>query len=99
MGPYLVTSDEVSDSQRLDICCKVNGETRQSSDTSNMIFNIKKIVSILSAGMTLEVGDIIVTGTPSGVGSAHPSGFLNVGDVVECIVEGLGSIVNRVVSE
>jgi 2-keto-4-pentenoate hydratase/2-oxohepta-3-ene-1,7-dioic acid hydratase in catechol pathway len=99
MGPYLVTSDEVADPQRLDICCKVNGETRQSSDTSKMIFDIKKIVSTLSAGMTLEVGDIIATGTPSGVGSAHPSGLLKVGDVVECTVEGLGSIVNRVVSE
>ena len=99
MGPYLVTSDEVADPQRLDVCCKVNGETRQSSDTSKMIFDIKKIVSTLSAGMTLEVGDIIATGTPSGVGSAHPSGFLNVGDIVECAVEGLGSIVNRVVSE
>jgi 2-keto-4-pentenoate hydratase/2-oxohepta-3-ene-1,7-dioic acid hydratase in catechol pathway len=99
MGPYLVTSDEVADPQRLDIYCKVNGETRQSSDTSNMIFDIKKIVSTLSAGMTLEVGDIIATGTPSGVGSAHPSGLLKVGDVVECTVEDLGSIVNRVVSE
>ncbi len=99
MGPYLVTSDEIADPQRLDICSKVNGETRQSSDTSKMIFDIKKIVSTLSAGMTLEVGDIIATGTPSGVGSAHPSGFLNVGDIVECAVEGLGSIVNRVVSE
>jgi 2-keto-4-pentenoate hydratase/2-oxohepta-3-ene-1,7-dioic acid hydratase in catechol pathway len=64
-----------------------------------MIFDIKKIVSTLSAGMTLEVGDIIATGTPSGVGSAHPSGLLKVGDVVECTVEDLGSIVNRVVSE
>ena len=99
MGPYLVTSDEVADPQRLDICCKVNGETRQSSDTSKMIFDIKKIVSTLSAGMTLEVGDIIATGTPSGVGSAHPSGLLKAGDIVECTVEGLGSIVNRVVSE
>jgi 2-keto-4-pentenoate hydratase/2-oxohepta-3-ene-1,7-dioic acid hydratase in catechol pathway len=99
MGPYLVTPDEVADPQHLDICCKVHGETRQSSNTSKMIFDIKKIVSTLSAGMTLEVGDIIATGTPSGVGSAHPSGLLKVGDIVECTVEGLGSLVNRVISE
>jgi 2-keto-4-pentenoate hydratase/2-oxohepta-3-ene-1,7-dioic acid hydratase in catechol pathway len=80
MGPYLVTFDEIADPHRLDIGYTVNGETRQSSNTSKMIFDIKNIVSTLSAGMTLEFGDIIATGTPSGVGSAHPSGFLNVGN-------------------
>lgn len=99
MGPYLVTSDEVGDPQKLDVELIVNGETRQSSNTANMIFDIKKIVSVLSTGITLEVGDVIATGTPSGVGSSHASGFLNVGDVVETKIEKLGSLVNKVVRE
>lgn len=99
MGPYLVTPDEVGDPQDLDIWLKVNGEVRQSSNTSNMIFDIKTLVSTLSDGMTLEVGDIIATGTPSGVGSSHPSGFLKVGDVVETGVEKIGVLTNRVVKE
>jgi 2-keto-4-pentenoate hydratase/2-oxohepta-3-ene-1,7-dioic acid hydratase in catechol pathway len=99
MGPYLVTPDEVGDPQDLDVWLKVNDEVRQSSNTSNMIFDIKKIVSVLSDGLTLEVGDIIATGTPSGVGSSHPSGFLKVGDVVETGVEKIGVIRNRVVKE
>jgi 2-keto-4-pentenoate hydratase/2-oxohepta-3-ene-1,7-dioic acid hydratase in catechol pathway len=64
-----------------------------------MIFNIKKIVSTLSAGITLEVGDIFATGTPSGVGSAHPLGLLKVGDVVEVGIEKIGTIKNQVVAE
>ena len=99
MGPYIVTKDEISDPQNLELWCKVNGIERQHTNTSDMIFNIKKIVSTLSAGITLEVGDIFATGTPSGVGSAHPLGFLKVGDVVEVGVEKLGSIKNKVVSE
>jgi len=99
MGPYLVTPDEVGDPQDLDIWLKVNDEVRQSSNTSNMIFDIRTIVNTLSQGMTLEVGDIIATGTPSGVGSSHPSGFLKVGDVVETGVEKVGVLRNRVVKE
>lgn len=99
MGPSLVTQDEVGDPMDLDLWLKVNGETRQSSNTSNMIFNIQKIVASLSEGMTLEVGDIIATGTPSGVGYAHPSGLLKVGDVIEIWIEGIGTIRNRVVAE
>lgn len=99
MGPYLVTSGEVGDPMDLDLWLKVNGETRQSSNTSNMIFDVRKIVSNLSEGMTLEVGDIIATGTPSGVGYAHPSGLLKVGDVVETWIEKIGTMRNRVVSE
>ena len=99
MGPYLVTPDEVGDPQDLDIWLKVNGEVRQSSNTSNMIFDIRTLVSVLSEGITLEVGDIIATGTPSGVGSSHPSGLLKVGDVVETGVEKIGVIRNRVVKE
>jgi len=99
MGPYLVTSDEIGDPMNLGVRLKVNGKTRQESNTSNMIFDIKKIVSTLSAGITLEAGDIIATGTPSGVGSAHPLGLLKVGDEVETWVENIGAMRNRVVSE
>ena len=99
MGPYIVTPEEVGDPQDLDIWLKVNDEVRQSSNTSNMIFDVKTLVSILSEGITLEVGDIIATGTPSGVGSSHPSGFLKVGDVVETGVEKIGILRNRVVKE
>jgi 2-keto-4-pentenoate hydratase/2-oxohepta-3-ene-1,7-dioic acid hydratase in catechol pathway len=99
MGPYLVTHDEIGDPMNLGVRLDVNGETRQKSNTSNMIFDIKKIVSTLSTGITLEVGDIIATGTPSGVGSSHPLGLLKIGDVVETWVEKIGSMRNQVVSE
>ena len=99
MGPYLVTPDEIGDPQDLEIWCKVNGVERQKANTCDMIFNIKKIVSTLSAGITLEVGDIFATGTPSGVGSAHPLGLLKVGDVVEVGIEKIGTIKNQVVAE
>lgn len=99
MGPYLVTAEEVGDPQSLDLWCKVNGETRQKANTSDMIFDVKTIISTLSDGITLEVGDVFATGTPSGVGAAHPSGLLKVGDVIECGVEKLGVMRNEVVSE
>ncbi len=99
MGPYLVTVDEVGDPQDLDLWCKVNGETRQKANTSDMIFDVKTIIYTLSDGITLEVGDVFATGTPSGVGAAHPSGLLKVGDVIECGVEKLGVMRNEVVSE
>lgn len=99
MGPYLVTADEVEDPMSLDLWLKVNGEIRQYSNTRNMIFGVDEILSILSDGMTVEVGDIVATGTPSGVGSAHPSGLLKVGDIVEAGVEKIGELRNRVVAE
>lgn len=99
MGPYLVTPDEVGDPMNLDLWLKVNGEIRQSSNTANMIFDVKKIVSNLSDGITLEGGDIIATGTPSGVGYAHPSGLLKVGDVIETYVEKIGTMTNEVIPE
>ena len=99
MGPHLVTPDEVGDPQDLDLWLKVNGVTRQSSNTREMIFDVKRIVSVLSAGMTLEVGDIIATGTPSGVGSSHALGLLKVGDVVETSIEKIGTLRNTIVSE
>jgi acylpyruvate hydrolase len=99
MGPWLVTKDEIKDPQNLELYCKVNGVERQHTNTSDMIFNVKKIVATLSAGITLEVGDIFATGTPSGVGAAHPLGLLKPGDVVEVGVEKIGSIKNKVVAE
>jgi 2-keto-4-pentenoate hydratase/2-oxohepta-3-ene-1,7-dioic acid hydratase in catechol pathway len=99
MGPYLVTPDEVGDPQKLDLWCKVNGEMRQKANTSDMIFDIKTIISTLSDGITLEVGDVFATGTPSGVGASHPLGLLKVGDVIESGVEKLGIMRNEVVSE
>jgi len=99
MGPYLVTADEVEDPQDLDLWCKINGEIRQKANTSDMIFDVKTIISTLSDGITLEVGDVFATGTPSGVGAAHPSGLLKVGDIIESGVEKLGVMRNEVISE
>ena len=99
MGPYLVTPEEVDDPQKLDLWCRVNGETRQKANTSDMIFDVKTIISTLSDGITLEVGDVFATGTPSGVGAAHPLGLLKVGDVIESGIEKLGVMRNEVVSE
>lgn len=98
IGPCIVTADEISDPQDLDLSCRVNGETKQESNTRFQIFNLRKTISILSKGMTLRAGDIIATGTPSGVGFARkPPEFLSPGDEVECEVQNVGLIRNRVV--
>ncbi len=98
MGPWIVTADEVADPQQLPIRLRVNGVIKQESNTSMMIFNIRQIIAILSRGMTLEAGDIIATGTPSGVGFArNPPEFLKAGDVVETEIEGIGTMRNRVI--
>ncbi len=99
MGPYLVTSDEVKDPGNLHIWSKVNGEIRQDANTNDLIFDIPTIISTLSDGITLEVGDVFATGTPSGVGAAHPSGLLKVGDIIESGIDGLGVMKNKVISE
>jgi len=97
MGPWIVTADKIADPHSLAIRCRVNGEIKQDANTSQMIFKIPAIIEILSRGMTLEAGDVIATGTPSGVGFARtPPEFLKPGDVVECEVEGIGVIRNRV---
>lgn len=99
MGPWIVTADEIADPQQLSLLLRVNGVTKQDSSTSMMIFSVREIIAILSAGMTLEPGDIIATGTPSGVGFARtPPEFLKPGDVVEAEVEGIGVIRNPVVA-
>ena len=91
IGPYLVTADEVPDPQNLSLSLSLNGETVQNSNTSDMIFGVAEIVSYMSHFMTLLPGDIIATGTPSGVGMGmKPQRFLIEGDVMELEVEGLG---------
>jgi 2-keto-4-pentenoate hydratase/2-oxohepta-3-ene-1,7-dioic acid hydratase in catechol pathway len=98
MGPSIVTADEVANPQHLNIKLRVNGETKQDSNTELMIFSIANLISVLSQGMTLEAGDIIATGTPSGVGfTRKPPEFLQAGDIVEAEVEGIGVLRNRVV--
>ena len=99
MGPWIVTRDEVPDPQALAIRCRVNGVTKQDSTTSEFIFDVPSMIEWLSTGLTLLPGDVIATGTPSGVGFARtPPEFLRPGDVVECEVEGVGTIRNRVVA-
>ena len=97
MGPCIVTAEEFPYPPRLSIQSRVNGELRQDSSTALMIFGIDHVVSELSAGMTLKAGTIIATGTPAGVGMGFdPPRFLKPGDVVECSIEGIGTLVNRV---
>ncbi|MEN2793635.1 fumarylacetoacetate hydrolase family protein [Sphingomonas oligophenolica] len=92
-GPWLTTADEVGNPHRLDLSCKVNGESRQASNTSDMVFNVFDQIAELSQVMTLEPGDVIYTGTPSGVGMAlSPPRFLEPGDRVTCEIERLGVI-------
>jgi len=93
MGPYVVTIDEVGDVQALDIELRVNGQVRQKARTSEMIYRVADIVSFLSHLFTLEPGDIIVTGTPSGVGLATGE-YLKAGDVISCRIEKLGELTN-----
>jgi 2-keto-4-pentenoate hydratase/2-oxohepta-3-ene-1,7-dioic acid hydratase in catechol pathway len=97
IGPWLTTADEV-DAGELTLSCRVNGELRQHASTRDLIFDIPAIIATLSAGMTLETGDIIATGTPAGVGIGFdPPKFLQPGDIVEVEIGGLGRIVNRIV--
>lgn len=91
IGPWLVTADEVPDPQRLDLWLDVNGRRCQDSNTSKMVFGVRCLVSYISHFMTLNPGDVISTGTPSGVGLGHdPPVYLKPGDVMELGVEGLG---------
>jgi 2-keto-4-pentenoate hydratase/2-oxohepta-3-ene-1,7-dioic acid hydratase in catechol pathway len=97
IGPSVVLRSDIADAQALDIELRVNGDVRQHSNTKHMIFSIPRIIADLSQGLTLEPGDIIATGTPSGVGYAmEPPHFLTAGDVVTCKIEGLGTLENRI---
>ena len=99
-GPWITTVDEAPDPHGRDIRCLVNGEMRQSSNTRHMIFDVWAQVAHLSQAMTLEPGDVIFTGTPSGIGAArNPRVFLKPGDVVRVEIEGLGAIENHCVAE
>ena len=97
IGPWIVTADEIDDPHRLGLRCYVNGELRQSSDTSQMVNKLWAQIAYLSTAFTLEPGDLIATGTPEGVGvGMEPPVFLKPGDVVRCEVDGIGAIENRV---
>lgn len=97
LAPALVTRDEIADVQSLGIRCLVNGETVQSSNTREMIFSVPYLVAYLSRAITLEPGDLILTGTPAGVGlGLKPPRFLKRGDVVSVEIDGLGSVTNPV---
>ncbi len=100
-GPMFVTADELpSGASGLQISCRVNGEVRQSDNTANMIFKVGETLSYISQGMTLQPGDVIAMGTPSGVAHAHkPPKWLVHGDVVEVEIEGIGVLRNPVVNE
>ena len=93
IGPWITTADEAGDPHALDLRCLVNGEVRQSSNTRHLVFDLWAQIEHLSAAMTLEVGDLIFSGTPGGVGAAmKPPQFLKAGDVVRCEIERLGAI-------
>ncbi|GAB2805882.1 hypothetical protein GCM10027176_08620 [Actinoallomurus bryophytorum] len=95
LGPWLLTADEVPDPQALEISLEVNGEVRQRGSTGDMIFSVAEQIAFASRLMTLEPGDLIYTGTPSGVGLAS-NRFLRPGDEMTARLAGVGSLVNRV---
>lgn len=98
LGPVLVHKSAIPWPVHLDIQCHINGELRQNSNTKNMIFDIPYIISDLSRGLTLKAGDIICTGTPSGVGMGYePPIFLKDDDIIECFIEKIGKLTNRIV--
>ncbi|WP_342560444.1 fumarylacetoacetate hydrolase family protein [Psychrobacillus sp. FSL W7-1457] len=96
MGPYVVTKDEIPNPQDLTIVTKVNDEIRQNGVTSDMIYSVENIICEISKIVTLEPGDIILTGTPAGVGKGfNPPKFLKSGDIVKVSIEGIGTLVNK----
>jgi 2-keto-4-pentenoate hydratase/2-oxohepta-3-ene-1,7-dioic acid hydratase in catechol pathway len=96
MGPWIVTADSL-DPTALGIACRVNGVTKQESNTKHMYFKLPRLIADLSAGQTLEAGDIISTGTPEGVGFARtPAEFMKPGDLLETEIEGIGVMRNPI---
>ena len=96
-GPWITTADEVPDPQALRITSHVNGEPRQDSTTADLVFGPRALADFIAETCTLEPGDLILTGTPQGVGQAmDPPRFLADGDVVRCEIEGLGAIEHRI---
>jgi 2-keto-4-pentenoate hydratase/2-oxohepta-3-ene-1,7-dioic acid hydratase in catechol pathway len=99
-GPWIVTADEIPDPHDLQMRMKLNDEVRQETSTGGMVYNIWQQIAYLSTVMTLEPGDVIATGTPSGVGVAmKPPSFVKVGDVMRVEIDGIGHIENRVIAE
>ncbi len=99
MGPWIVTADEIPNPQTLSLQSRVNSQIKQDSNTKFQIFDIATVIESLSQGMMLEPGDIIATGTPSGVGYVrNPPEYLMPGDEVECEIESIGSIRNRIIA-
>jgi acylpyruvate hydrolase len=97
LGPRTIAVGEIDDPQNLRLTTKVNGEVRQDSNTSDMIFTVRQLISYATRFFTLEPGDIMLTGTPSGTGTGFdPPRFLDDGDVVEIEIEGIGTLRNRV---
>jgi 2-keto-4-pentenoate hydratase/2-oxohepta-3-ene-1,7-dioic acid hydratase in catechol pathway len=98
MGPCIVSADAVPDPHDLDLWLRKNGEEKQRSNTRHLLFDIPTLIADLSSGMTLEPGDIIATGTPSGVGAGRdPQEWMWPGDVIECGVDGIGTLRNPVI--
>ena len=100
MGPWIVTSDEIEDPHSLDISLEINGEQLQHSNTQELIFRIPELLQYISSVVTLEPGDVVATGTPSGVGFARkPPRWLRAGDQVTIRIGGIGELSNPVVAE
>jgi 2-keto-4-pentenoate hydratase/2-oxohepta-3-ene-1,7-dioic acid hydratase in catechol pathway len=99
-GPYLVTLDEVGDPDNLELTCLINGEEVQRGNTSDFIFSVPQVIAYLSWATTLRPGDVILTGTPSGIGATRtPPRFLRIGDVLESRIEGLGAMRHQIVAD
>jgi len=99
-GPCIVTADEVPEPNNLDLWLTKNGEEKQRSNTKYLLFGIPELIADLSTGMTLEPGDVIATGTPAGVGAGRdPQEWMWPGDVIECGVDGIGTLRNPVVKK
>ncbi len=96
MGPWIVTADAI-DPNNLRVTCRVNGVTKQDSNTKYLYFKLPRIIAELSAGQTLEAGDVVITGTPEGVGFARtPPEFMKPGDLLETEIEGIGTLRNPI---
>jgi 2-keto-4-pentenoate hydratase/2-oxohepta-3-ene-1,7-dioic acid hydratase in catechol pathway len=100
IGPWIVSADEIPDPQALNVRCRVDGTLRQDGHTADMIFDVATLISYISDAFTLEPGDLILTGTPSGVAMGQkPSPWLQPGQLCEIEIPGIGSIANRIVAE
>jgi 2-keto-4-pentenoate hydratase/2-oxohepta-3-ene-1,7-dioic acid hydratase in catechol pathway len=100
MGPWIATSDEIADPHALDISLEIGGEVLQNSNTRELIFRIPELIAFVSSVVTLEPGDVVSTGTPSGVGFARkPPRYLKAGEQVTIKVQGIGALTNPVAAE